>query len=280
MAAPRLVGFALDPTGLVEMSIGVTGDAALAVDYATGLVLFPVGYVLVFRPLLRGVAAGLPWLGAGLLYGLLLWVVAMYVVASLVGGMPPFMGFEPVAWASLIGHIGMACGISLLAGDPGMRRRKSLLAAGLGAAAFVVLAIRPAAAEDDGLVTVRSHHAVRETIDRFEAAVRAAGWKVFTEIDHAAAAHEAGLSLGARTVILFGNPKTGTGAMELHPTLALDLPLRVLVWRDGDGTVFVTRSSGEDIADRIFARHGMAIPAEHWPGNDATLADLVRHAVE
>ena len=78
--------------------------------------------------------------------------------------------------------------------------------------AFCALSLLSAGAHsaDTGLITVASKHSVPETIRRFEDAVRAKGWKFFTEIDHAAAAREVGLELKPRTVIIFGFPKGGT----------------------------------------------------------------------
>lgn len=136
----------------------------------------------------------------------------------------------------------------------------------------------PGLAMAQGLVTEPSIHPLRETLDRFEAAVRGEGWVVFTEIDHAAAARAAGLALAPRTVVLFGNPRAGTGAMAEHPTLALDLPMRALVWEDAEGRVFVTRSTGADIAGRIFARHGMEVPETGQQATETLLARLVRLA--
>jgi len=154
-------------------------------------------------------------------------------------------------------------------------RRASLFAI----AGIAVIASRAAsAAEDAGLVTLPSAHALRPTIDRFAAAVREAGWIVFAEIDHAAAARDAGLSLRPRSVILFGNPRAGTAAMRDVPSLALDLPMRVLVWEDDAGRVQVTRSSGEDIARRVFARHGITIPPEGRAATEAFLDRLHRQA--
>ncbi|MDB5379471.1 MAG: hypothetical protein JWR00_3917, partial [Rubritepida sp.] len=63
-----------------------------------------------------------------------------------------------------------------------------------------------------------------------------------------------------------------------HPTLALDLPMRALVWEDAEGRVFVTRSTGADIAERGFARHGMAMPEAGREATEALLAGLVRQA--
>jgi len=135
-----------------------------------------------------------------------------------------------------------------------------------------------ALAEPAGSVTIASAHSLRATLDRFAAAVRGAGWVVFAEIDHAAAAEQAGLRLAGRTVVLFGNPRAGTAAMAANPTLALDLPMRVLVWQDSAGSVQVTRSTGEDIAERVFARHGIAVPAEQRAATEALMARLVTEA--
>lgn len=93
----------------------------------------------------------------------------------------------------------------------------------------------------------------RATINRFAAAVREAGWSNFTEIDHAAAASNVGMTLQARTAMLLGNPRAVTPGMVANPTLAIDLPMRILVWKDDQGRVFVTPSTAADIAGRIFA---------------------------
>jgi uncharacterized protein (DUF302 family) len=150
------------------------------------------------------------------------------------------------------------------------------------AALFLVLALLaapPALAQPaPGLVTVESAHAHRATLDRLAAAIRAEGWIVFHEIDHAAAARDAGLALAPRTVVLFGNPAAGTAAMAATPTLALDLPMRALVWQDAAGRVQVTRSTGEDIATRIFARHGIAQPPAQQTATEALMARLVAAA--
>lgn len=151
----------------------------------------------------------------------------------------------------------------------------------LGAAALVpVLLAMPAAAQDGGMVTIPSAHAMRPTLDRFAAAVREAGWIVFAEVDHAAAARDVGLPLRARTVVLFGNPRAGTPGMAATPTLALDLPMRILAWEDEQGQVRITRSTGEDIAQRVFARHGVQIPPEQRRGTEALLDRLVRQAAQ
>lgn len=155
--------------------------------------------------------------------------------------------------------------------------RRAILGAALLASVLLAL---PAVAQDGGMVTVPSAHAMRPTLDRFAAAVREAGWMVFAEVDHAAAARDVGMQLRGRTVVLFGNPRAGTPGMAATPTLALDLPMRVLVWEDEQGQVRITRSTGEDIAQRVFARHGVDIPPQQRQGTEALLDRLVRQAAQ
>jgi uncharacterized protein (DUF302 family) len=98
-------------------------------------------------------------------------------------------------------------------------------------------------AADDGLITKPSKYSVEETVARFEAAVRqreAAGFTVFTEIDHAAAARKFGFDMRPRTVILFGNPKVGTPSVIKTPLVAIDLPPKALVWEDDQGKVWLS----------------------------------------
>ena len=95
-------------------------------------------------------------------------------------------------------------------------------------------------ATDEGLITKPSRYSVKETVTRFETAVKereAAGFIVFTEIDDAAAAKKFGLDMRPRTVIVFGNPKGGTPVMVKTPLLAIDVPPKALVWEDDEGKV-------------------------------------------
>ncbi|MBS0558710.1 MAG: DUF302 domain-containing protein [Proteobacteria bacterium] len=163
--------------------------------------------------------------------------------------------------------------------DQSAYRRAVPGAALLSAGAGIVPAFASATGTSDpGLVTTRSTHDVPGTIASFCDAVVGAGWVVFAEIDHAAAAAAVGLKLAPRTVVLFGNPRTGTPVMAAHPTLALDVPMRVLVWQDDGGAVFVTRSAGDDVAVRVFTRHGVGVTPEGIKAMDALFGKLVSAA--
>jgi uncharacterized protein (DUF302 family) len=101
-----------------------------------------------------------------------------------------------------------------------------------------------------GLTTIKSRNGPEETMNRFEAEVRGRGMTVFAYIDHAAGAASAGLSLPPTEVLIFGNAKAGTPLMEAVQTVGIDLPLKVLVWRDENGTTWLSYNDPAWIAER------------------------------
>jgi len=104
----------------------------------------------------------------------------------------------------------------------------------------VALLAQPAQAQDDdGIVRVEAAGDVTTTMDGLEGAVRGAGATVFARVDHAAGAEAAGMALPPAQLLVFGNPKLGTPAMQDAPLAGLFLPMQVLVYRDGDGQVWL-----------------------------------------
>jgi uncharacterized protein (DUF302 family) len=101
---------------------------------------------------------------------------------------------------------------------------------------------------DTDLVTLSSAHNAPETVERLKALLAQKGIDVFAHIDHAAAATKVGLSLRPTQVLIFGNPKAGTPLMQSQQTIGLDLPLRVLVWEDEAGKVWLTYRRVETLA--------------------------------
>lgn len=73
--------------------------------YAAGLIAYPLGWMLVFRPLADRFALGLPLSISAGIYGVLLWVFALYIMAHLIAGNPPFLGFTGITWVALVGHV-------------------------------------------------------------------------------------------------------------------------------------------------------------------------------
>ena len=97
---------------------------------------------------------------------------------------------------------------------------------------------------------------------------------VFSRIDHAAAAKDAGLTMRPRTVIVFGNPKAGTPQMTKSGTLAIDLPMKALVWQDDADKVWLTYNASEYSAKEIYPRHGLTVPDEAAQALAKFLADV------
>src|SRR5579863_1715349 len=102
-------------------------------------------------------------------------------------------------------------------------------------------------------MTKQSRYSYSETIERLSKAISDDGNAIFATIDQAAAAKTVGLFLRPTTLIIFGNPKGGTPLMEAFPLVALDLPLKLLVWDEG-GNVSVSYVAMSEIA----ARYGVA----------------------
>jgi uncharacterized protein (DUF302 family) len=99
------------------------------------------------------------------------------------------------------------------------------------------------------VMTKSSPFSVAETAARFNQVLTAKNMKVFAIINHSGEAHEAGLDLPESKVIIFGNPEAGTPVMEAAPLMALELPLKVLIWED-EGRTRVSYTAPGALAER------------------------------
>ena len=91
---------------------------------------------------------------------------------------------------------------------------------------------------------------VAETITRLESLLQAQGLTEFCRIDHGGEAEKVGFTMPPAQVIIFGSPKGGTPLMIASPTLAIDLPLKALIWQDAGGQVRVSYNSPEYLKQR------------------------------
>jgi len=98
-------------------------------------------------------------------------------------------------------------------------------------------------------VVKRSRHSFAETVSQLQSTIQSTGNTIFATIDQSAAASGAGLTLRPTTLIVFGNPKGGTLLMQSAPLVALDLPLKLLVW-DENGLVSVAYTPASELAAR------------------------------
>jgi uncharacterized protein (DUF302 family) len=127
--------------------------------------------------------------------------------------------------------------------------------------------------QDNGMVHLSSPYTVPRTIERLESLLQKQGLKVFGLIDHGGEAEKAGLKMRPTQVIIFGSPKAGTPLMIAAPTLAIDLPLKALIWEDNAGKVWLSYNSAEYLKQRH------SIP-DDLVRNIAGVAALLQKAVE
>jgi uncharacterized protein (DUF302 family) len=123
-----------------------------------------------------------------------------------------------------------------------------------------------------GVVTLPSPFPFTATLDRVEQAIRAKGLTLFARIDHGGGARAAGLEMGDSVLLVFGDPRSGTPLMVAQPLIALELPLKALVWADG-GQVWVSHPDVHELGRRY------GVPDE-LVANIAGLGLLLRAALE
>jgi len=104
--------------------------------------------------------------------------------------------------------------------------------------------------QKNGLISLSSRHSVDETVQRLGRLLSEKGVALFALVDHSGAAAKAGLQMHNTKLLIFGNPKAGTPLMQAVPTVAIDLPLKALVWQDADGKVWLTYNDPAYLASR------------------------------
>jgi uncharacterized protein (DUF302 family) len=129
------------------------------------------------------------------------------------------------------------------------------------------------AEKNNGLIDIPSHHSVDETVEKLKAILQSKRITLFALIDHTGEAAKAGMKMPPTKLLIFGNPKAGTPVMLAAPNSAIDLPLKILIWEDVKGKVWVTYNSPAYLRER----HN--IPAELLP-NVSVVEALAKNAAE
>ena len=111
----------------------------------------------------------------------------------------------------------------------------------------------PAMEKGQGIVTKPSNHSVDETVAKLKTMLQAKGIKLFVLVDHSGEAAKVGLKMPNTKLLIFGNPKGGTPLMLASPSIAIDLPLKILVAEDAQGKVWISYNSPEYLKER----HGL-----------------------
>jgi uncharacterized protein (DUF302 family) len=108
--------------------------------------------------------------------------------------------------------------------------------------------------QDSGIVSLPSNHSVDETVENLKGLLRAKEVTLFALVDHSGEAEKVGMKMPSTKLLIFGSPKAGTPLMLKAPSIAIDLPLKILVSEDEQGKVWVSYNSPEYLEDR----HGLS----------------------
>jgi uncharacterized protein (DUF302 family) len=118
------------------------------------------------------------------------------------------------------------------------------------AISLAALLMMTATAMPRDLVTTESRFAVKETSDRLVSELEKRGIRVAARIDHAAGAKAVGLEMPPTEVVMFGNPRLGTPLMLAQPSMAIELPMKMLIWQDRSGKVLIGYTAPSVLKER------------------------------
>ena len=126
---------------------------------------------------------------------------------------------------------------------------------------------------DKGIINKASGHTVDQTVERLTSILQSKGVTLFALIDHSGEAAKVGMTMRPTRLLVFGSPKAGTPLMVAAPSTAIDLPLKILVWQDAEGKVWISYNSPQYLEERH------AIPPELL-ANIAVVETLARAAAQ
>jgi uncharacterized protein (DUF302 family) len=112
----------------------------------------------------------------------------------------------------------------------------------------------------DTVITMHSDESVAETVDRLTRVMTDRDFRVFNVIDHSGVAERAGVQMPDSKLIMFGKPTVGAAVMVAAPLAALDIPLKVLVWEDRNGTASVSYTSPDFLSARYQLKGALRAP--------------------
>ena len=123
---------------------------------------------------------------------------------------------------------------------------------------LITIVLQAAAADnavmkENGIIDIPSNHSVDQTVERLKSILQSKEVTLFALIDHSGEAEKVGMKMRPTKLLIFGSPKAGTPLMLAAPSIAIDLPLKILVWEDGQGKVWLSYNSPEYLKDR----HGL-----------------------
>lgn len=176
---------------------------------------------------------------------------------------------QAVATALFLALVGLAMAIYLLS----IRRSAHLTLTSVNSEVTAMSGAASKGAQSNGIVSQPSNHSVDQTVEKLKSILQAKNVTLFALVDHSGEAEKAGMKMPPTKLLIFGSPKAGTPLMLAAPSIAIDLPLKILVAQDAQGKVWLSYNSLEYLRDR----HGL--PPELLQ-NIAVVEALVAKAAE
>jgi uncharacterized protein (DUF302 family)/uncharacterized membrane protein YidH (DUF202 family) len=155
---------------------------------------------------------------------------------------------QAVATAVFLGLVGIAMAVYLLS-----VRESTTSHSEIRKEITMATALNPTVT-NDGIVTLASNHSVDETVAKLTGILQSKGITLFALVDHSSQAEKVGMKMPPTKLLIFGSPKAGTPLMLAAPSIAIDLPLKILVSQDTQGKVWISYNSPEYLAQR----HGLS----------------------
>lgn len=109
---------------------------------------------------------------------------------------------------------------------------------------------KEAPSANKGIIDRPSNHSVEQTVEKLKNILQSKGVTLFALVDHSGEAEKAGMKMNPTKLLIFGSPKAGTPLMLAAPSIAIDLPLKILVWEDAHGKVWVSYNSPDYLKER------------------------------
>jgi len=95
----------------------------------------------------------------------------------------------------------------------------------------------------EGIINIPTNHSVDQAVEKLKGVLQAKGVNLFALVDHSGEAEKVGMKMRPTKLLIFGSPKGGTPVMQAAPGIAIDLPLKILIWEDSQGKVWVSYNS-------------------------------------
>jgi len=154
-----------------------------------------------------------------------------------------------VATALFLALVGLAMAIYLVS----VRGTASLQSANSEEVFMALASSKEAPIGGKGIIDRPSNHTVEQTVEKLKNILQSKGVTLFALVDHSGEAEKVGMKMRPTKLLIFGSPKAGTPLMLAAPSIAIDLPLKILVWEDARGKAWVSYNS----PDYLRERHGL-----------------------